>query len=85
MSPLWSWLLAAASLVGSELIARHRRAGWAIQLAGQLAWATYGATTGQWGFVAAACVFGPQNVLAWRRWRPTPHPIDQTHAEAGLT
>ena len=73
MSPAWSWALAAASLLGSELIARRHRAGWLVQLAGQIAWMAYGTLTGQWGFVAAACVFGPQNTLAWLRWGHPDH------------
>ena len=71
MASLWSWYLSAASLLILWQTGSKKR--WAFALGGlnQCAWAAYGLTTDQFGFVPLAFVYFGVYARNWWRWRPT--------------
>jgi hypothetical protein len=79
---LWSIGLAAIGIAGLWLAGAQKRIGWAIGLTAQLLWATYGITTGQWGFLASAAAYGAVYARNLARGR-SPVPL-QVRVRAGL-
>lgn len=69
MNPAWSYVLTLVGSVGLLLAGRKKSLGWAVGFSAQGLWATYGAATGQYGFVISAFVYGYVYSLNWITWR----------------
>jgi hypothetical protein len=67
----WSFVLPAIACIGMQFQIRKMRVGWAINGFAQILWASYGFFTHQPGFILSACIFGPQNLQGYLRWKPT--------------
>lgn len=67
---MWSFALAALSIVSALLLARKKRSGWLAALATNTAWIIYAIVTTQPGFLLMEAVFVPTNVYGYRNWRP---------------
>jgi hypothetical protein len=65
----WSWLLMIVGVLGLWMAGSKLALGWLIGLGAQALWIGYGATTGQWGFVASALVYASVYARNWTRWR----------------
>lgn len=68
ISPWWSVVLTVVGASGIYLTGRRLWAGFAVGLGAQALWVAYGLTTGQWGFLGSAAVYGWMNYLGLRRW-----------------
>jgi hypothetical protein len=53
----WSWIAAAASMVGLWVSGHSPRAGWAYGIVCQVVWVAYGWSTGQPGMIALSAAF----------------------------
>lgn len=65
----WSALLAVSALASAWIIGNHRWWGWAVAVALQLLWISYGTITRQWGFIASAVLFGGLNIRNMIKWK----------------
>lgn len=68
---VWSWVAAAASIVGLWLSGQNPRWGWAYGIACQGIWTAYGLATGQSGMLALSAVFVVMYSRNLWRWRGT--------------
>lgn len=69
----WSWILTGVGVFGLYLAGRKNLWGWAVGLAVQPAWITYGFVTDQGGFIASGLVYGAmyaKNLIWWWREKP---------------
>lgn len=65
-----SFVIALSMMAAQLLLATKRSWAWLCVAFVQLEYITFGALTGQWGFVLGACVFiviNMRNYLKWRR------------------
>lgn len=69
MSQTWSWVLTAVGVSGLYLAGRRSWIGWAVGLAAQALWLTYGLMSGQYGFIASAFAYGSVYTMNLRKWR----------------
>lgn len=72
MSQGWSWVLTVMGVTAIWLAGRGNRIGWAVGFSGQLLWIVYAVASRQWGFLAAAGLYGGVYARNWFRWRPQP-------------
>lgn len=71
----WSWALTLIGVTGWWLTGRRLWQGWAVAIGVQALWIAYAVTTGQWGFLASALLYGGMATHNLRRWRkPAPAP-----------
>lgn len=67
---LWSWLLTLTGVTGMYVVGKKNRSGWLIAAGSQLLWITFGAITGQYGFIIAALIYGTifiKNYINWSK------------------
>ncbi|MEV0006348.1 hypothetical protein AB0H28_29265 [Micromonospora sp. NPDC050980] len=73
MSPAtWSWIAAAASIVGLWISGHNPRVGWIYGIASQAVWIAYGLATTQPGMIALSIAFVviySRNIYRWRGTR----------------
>jgi hypothetical protein len=65
----WSWIAAAASVVGLWLSGQNPKVGWFYGIACQAIWVAYGLSTHQNGMVALSIAFVAlysRNLMRWR-------------------
>jgi len=65
---IWSWLLSIVGAAGIYLAGKRDWRGWAVSLASEVLWTTYGITTKQYGFVFGSALYGTifiKNLRAW--------------------
>jgi len=65
----WSWALTGAGLICLWLMSSGKAWPWLVAAVGQTGWITFGATTGQHGFVVLGLSNAVLQVLGWRRTR----------------
>lgn len=73
MSPLWSVILTAFSLVTAYLIGQHNRWCWHFGLVTQGVWAIYAVATNQLAFLVTCVLFTLMYVRNLRKWRSLGH------------
>lgn len=54
----WSWALTAMGVAGLWLAGQRNVWGWAVGLAAQPVWITYGIVTEQYGFIVSGLAYG---------------------------
>lgn len=64
---MWSYLLTAAGVTGLLVAANRPRLGWCINIAAQALWVAYALATTQYGFLAAAAIYGTAYARLLRR------------------
>ena len=70
MTPLlWSIVLSTIGIAGVWIAGQKNKAGWAIGLCVQPLWIIFAIQTGQYGFIANACVYAAVYARNWTRWR----------------
>lgn len=68
INPIWSWTLCIVGTVGLFMAGRKYWWAWLILLFNELLWIVYGWTTGQYGFILAAILYGVAYVHNMTRW-----------------
>lgn len=68
MIEAWSWILAAGGLGQLWLAGRKYRSAWIVGFATSCLWAVFAITTGSWGFLVSAAIFGYVHVNNWILW-----------------
>ena len=69
MSQYWSWVLCVIGTVGLLMAGRQHWWSWLILLFNESLWIIYGWVTRQYGFIAAAVIYGCVYIVNMRRWR----------------
>jgi hypothetical protein len=67
---IWPWVLSAVSLTGFWFVGKKIRAGWLINLSGEVLWLTWSVLYHQYGFIMSVVPFTFIYALNWHRWRP---------------
>lgn len=67
---LWSFILMAFGVAGLYLAGKKNYWGWGLGLVAQALWASYAITTGQWGFLISAFVYGVVYARNFFKWAP---------------
>lgn len=64
----WSWVLTIIGVTGLYLTTRKLAIGYAVGVGVQILWFVFGATTGQYGFILSAFVYGAVNFIGFHKW-----------------
>lgn len=71
MTDVWSWILASGGLLQLWLAGRRLRLAWVVGFVTSVLWGVFAVSTGSWGFLVSAVVFGFVHVRNWMLWGVT--------------
>ena len=70
MIEAWSWVLALGGLSQLVLAGKKLRVAWVVGFGTSVLWAVFAVTTGSFGFLLSATIFGFVHVRNWILWGP---------------
>jgi hypothetical protein len=74
MNPYWSWGLCVIGTVGLLMAGRRHWWAWLILLFNEAIWIVYGWVTKQYGFIAAAIIYGCVYLHNMKKWKSLQDP-----------